>query len=572
MKLELRPLRGDSVWRTSSAAIVDAVATPASHSRERRASGRQGRFRQVAEPATVLVLLALIVAVTHFFLAVTDYRGLFVHPDNHQFILKQSLRDGLAIGLRDLPNSLQLRAEEEFRPRWLTYLILSIDQKLRLWLYGWLPVHPTLAPASWLVQLVVAPYCLYRLLMNVTEDRLATLAGLAVYISAPGFLSGFTMHFMPGKTLSNTALLVALCAASEAAKVLRPGQLLVEAPGAIKYVALLALFGGLILDEMPIATFIVLPLFFWCSFVPRWPWSTSHLPAFVKNGAFFAIPALAFLVVVLAIAPQLTRYFFGYTFDYLGDTLLMGGNTRTAASLQAAILAGLDPAVLLGNVTTLFGLSLVPWRISPLIYTLNGSFPSGQVTNVPKLLTLLVFFGVAIVVAVKSQGAFAVHLRGLLVALPFFFVFLSLLMVRHIPIVTGYYYGAIFASLFALLIGMLVTGVSRALPAARPVAALAVLVIVVIQLFNFAPLNDGWRVFHNEQLTRERMQKALTARDRRIPISPTERDLTSSEVNAVWAAWKQGRLDRYLRDNGVSAAAVYEVVELQEIDRVRPRR
>ena len=68
------------------------------------------------------------------------------------------------------------------------------------------------------------------------------------------------------------------------------------------------------------------------------------------------------------------------------------------------------------------------------------------------------------------------------------------------------------------------------------------------------------------------MAKARQARDRRIPLIKEQRDLSPGEVRAVWEAWRQGRLDRYLRDNGVSAAAVYEVVELQEIDRNRQRR
>jgi hypothetical protein len=53
-------------------------------------------------------------------------------------------------------------------------------------------------------------------MVNVTGDRLAALAALAVYLSGTGFLSGFTMHFMPGKTLSNATLIVALYAVSDA--------------------------------------------------------------------------------------------------------------------------------------------------------------------------------------------------------------------------------------------------------------------------------------------------------------------------------------------------------------------
>jgi len=63
------------------------------------------------------------------------------------------------------------------------------------------------------------------------------------------------------------------------------------------------------------------------------------------------------------------------------------------------------------------------------------------------------------------------------------------------------------------------------------------------------------------------MEQAVAAYDRRISISPERYDLTRSDVQAVWAARKQNRLDHSLHDNPVSAAAVYEVVELQGIDR-----
>jgi hypothetical protein len=555
---------------------VDPVERPAAAPHAGRpADARTGLLSLVTDPATILVVLALAVAVGYFVLAISDYKNLFVHPDNHQRILRESLHDGIAIDWHELPNMLQNRQEGESRPRWLTYLFLSIDHKLRLWLYDWLPTHPTLAPAAWFFQAVVTSYYLYRLLLNVTGDRLAGLSSLALYWSATGFLSGFTMFFMPGKTLSNLILVLTLYAASEGAKRLKPGQLLVSAPGWSKYLALLTLLAGLFLDEMPIAVFLILPLMFWWQCVPAWPWAQSpgqKIGAFLKNAAFFAGPVVVFLVIVVVIAPPLTQMLWGYSLDYLGDTLLIHGNTRTAASLDAAVESGLDPSVIWGNISTLFGLSLAPWFTTPLVYTLNDQFPSGQVTNLPKLVTLVAFFGAAIFLAVKSKGPFAVHLRGLLVSLPLFFLFLSLLMVRHIPIVTGYYYGAIFASLFALLVAMMVTAVSRIAPWSRPVAALAVLAIVGIQVTNYTQLNTGWRIVHNEQLTRDRMAKAPLARDKRIPIAPEARELSRGEVQAIWAAWKADRLDRYLRENPASTGAVYEVVELQELDRARPRR
>ena len=46
------------------------------------------------------------------------------------------------------------------------HLFLSVDQKLRLMLYDWMPVHPTVAPVAWAVNLLAGTYCLYRLLLN----------------------------------------------------------------------------------------------------------------------------------------------------------------------------------------------------------------------------------------------------------------------------------------------------------------------------------------------------------------------------------------------------------------------
>ena len=83
------------------------------------------------------------------------------------------------------------------------------------------------------------------------------------------------------------------------------------------------------------------------------------------------------------------------------------------------------------------------------------------------------------------------YFRALLVAIAAFLLFLCLLSIRHIPIVTGFYYGASFASLFAILVGMLLSGISRVAPRARPYAALAVVGIVATQIVNFWPINDG---------------------------------------------------------------------------------
>jgi len=53
-----------------------------------------------------------------------------------------------------------------------------------------------------------------------------------------------------------------------------------------------------------------------------------------------------------------------------------------------------------------------------------------------------------------------------------------------------------------------------------------------------------------------------------FPLTPP-RDLTSTEVRALWDAWKRHELDAYIQQNGVSPAALYVVFELRAIDRLR---
>jgi len=98
------------------------------------------------------------------------------------------------------------------------------------------------------------------------------------------------------------------------------------------------------------------------------------------------------------------------------------------------------------------------------------------------------------------------------------------------------------------------------------------LAIVAVQIANFGPINDGWIATHNEQVTRSMMQRLRAGLQRRIPLAPPPRNLTSAELAAIWEAWSRDRLDPYLREHSVSGAAVYQVFELREIEPPRSRR
>ena len=67
-------------------------------------------------------------------------------------------------------------------------------------LYDWMLVHPTVAPGRLGRQPVT--YCLYRLLVIVARRSAGGPGGAGRLPERDRLPLGFTMHFMPGKTLS----------------------------------------------------------------------------------------------------------------------------------------------------------------------------------------------------------------------------------------------------------------------------------------------------------------------------------------------------------------------------------
>src|SRR6188508_2075284 len=167
--------RGEEVAQATSVAVPAVTGDSQERPAEPAVQPRQAQSSRLATLTASLVIIALVTAVIHFVITVSDYSKVFVHPEVYQFHLPQALRGGYGFGFHDVVDSLQFRELNESRPRWGAYLLQAVDLKLRLRLYQWLPVHPTFSPLVWLIQLVVGPYFLYRLLALMTRDRIAAL-------------------------------------------------------------------------------------------------------------------------------------------------------------------------------------------------------------------------------------------------------------------------------------------------------------------------------------------------------------------------------------------------------------
>ena len=508
---------------------------------------------------TRFVLAALGIAFLNFVFTLMP-QNVFVHADYFRYILQETTRDGLGFQWLDLVNSFQLRSPGEFRPRFLAYGIGAIDQKIRLVLYDYILVHPTFAPLAWFLQLFVGPALLLLFIRNLTGSLLAGIASVAIYMTSVGFLSGFTMGLLQGKALSNVVYIAALYFASRVQLKARQGEFLYQVRGFDKYLLLGFLFLGMFIDELPLFAFVLVPALFLGLFIDlRNVW--SQVKRTVLNAGFFSLPFLLFLVFVILIAPLITQKYFNFYFDYLGNLLAMGENKRGAHSIFSGPYATLSASLVLENFTNLFGISLASKELSPLVKGAHGDYFSSQSQNFFQLIILGAFFSVAVLLVFKRKLTYSIAFRGMLIAVPFFMVFLTLLQIRHIPVATGYYYGCTFAVIFSILAGFIFNASSQIGQRCRFYAGVAVLLIVLVQIDNFFAINRGWIKTHNEDMTRNSFSSVLS-------LGPPA-SLRTSDLRPIWKAWRQGQMQDYLQSTPIPAGAVYLVYELRTIDKFR---
>lgn len=481
----------------------------------------------------------------------------FVHPDFYRYILQESLRHGLGFSWYDFIDSFQLRSPGEFRPRFLAYFFQAIDQKLRLQAYDYFLIPSSFSPLSWALEILVGPYFLFRAVRNMTDSMHAALAAVAVYTTTTGFLSGMTMVLLQGKNLSNVVLILCIYLGSEISKGSRPEEYLYQSSGRQKYLLLIVLFFGLFLDEQPIFAFPVMPALFPRLFLGS-DWRRIDFKKAISNAAFFAIPVVAFLGLTLLVVPAITEHYFGFRFDYLGNTLLIGDNTRGAKSLLEGPYVKFHFGLILENAMTLFGVAAVPSLLSPFIKSPYGDYPGTQTANAVKWLFVVAAILLTAVLAVVGREPARRFMQSMPVVFIGFYVFLALLLVRHIPIATGFYYGAMFAVLFAVFVGVCYGSIEGPW---RIWAAVLVLFLVAVGMDNFRKVNRGWIVTHNETLVRGSYQSIVRLSE--------PRKLERYELWSIWTAWKAGRLTQYLDNNSISTGAVYLIAELQALDRAR---
>lgn len=281
----------------------------------------------------------------------------------------------------------------------------------------------------------------------------------------------------------------------------------------------------------------------------------------ISNLAVFGSPFIVFILLVIFIVPLITKAFYGYQFDYLGTLLTTGKFASTGKSFFASPSGSFGWESLWGNLTTLLGLSLMPWQISHFTSHPGSGVYTGLAMTWPLLATLAIIFGGIIVLAFRLGGQKGIYLRRLLVGAGLFILFISILHGRHVPRITGYYYGGPWAIFVASFVGICFAAMKRLGHGATLLAIGMVAWICAIQIYNFIPINRSYISVYNA-LGYDNHQSEFHI-EKEMP-------LTKKEVETIWSFWKKGKLQDYLDKNKISPGSLFLVYELRWLD-LHPR-
>jgi hypothetical protein len=464
--------------------------------------------------------------------------------------LPRSTRDGVGIHPAwDLLNTIVTSAGLDQRGRLLGYFIITLDQKLRLWLYQFIAVPPALNPILWILHGGLGPFLLFRFVRRATDSVAAGWIAVAIYGSSPGFLYVFTMNWVPQKALVSLAFIAVLWLASRIDAHAAPGPLFYMGPRGEVLAIFAVMLAAFLSDEYGFLAPALIAIFFWWRFVP-----SRQIPihAAAKQVVVLLSPAIVFAILMLVVVPILSEKLYHVRFDYLAA--LRVGRHRAATVDGGAWLKQAFSTPLL-NLVNIIGISLLPYRLTGLSSALPRHF--GVQTLGFAHLTVLPIFAAIVAIAVRSarsESDRAIRQRMLpaLVGAVVLVFAISTIALAHVPrLVNGFYYGAPIAVAFAILIAYVVR-YSRGL--LRVVVVALAFWIATIQFQNFNVLNGI--LSHGSDAYIARLYAAY------LPMRSPEEPWTYRDLHSVLSAAHEGQLDRYL-DHGTLPPRLFYVVAEQ---------
>ena len=146
-----------------------------------------------------IILFSVVYA--HIFGVLLNYENAWMHPevaDSTTIIFKDhaTFQDRFSQCLNWQLLEGQYEGRPDSRPRFSSHIFQVSNILLRNWLWQYFPPHPSFS-LTWLFALFLSLYFLYKLMINLTQDKnIARLTAL-LYLCLPGNLIPVIMLFHP---------------------------------------------------------------------------------------------------------------------------------------------------------------------------------------------------------------------------------------------------------------------------------------------------------------------------------------------------------------------------------------
>jgi len=454
--------------------------------------------------------ICAILGIIFVFLLLSDYNANWMHPEVTAFHIPYSLENGCVLSLKDLLKSFD-SWEFDFqnsRPRFFSYFFQIINLKFRIWLFAFIPPHPSLS-LTWIFTLLLSPFFLFRLVRNLSLNRVTAWIAVILYFLSPGFLSHLTLLFHPGKPLASFFTILCLYLSSEIWLGIKVARTFNKKGYALFALLLAIIFLAFITDEVSFFIFFAVPLLF--------PEIFTLPPDKIRISRYYRFTFIAFLLFLTFVVPWITRHLGFGDFNFW-DYIKRGGTGE-----RYYLWKNMDIANLFLNGHYLLSSHIVPFRKPDL----------GRFFKLDIYAYAAFIFYCSYAYRRLSPAAKDIFKRLGLTLLAFIF-FHFLISSRHLKLTTDcYYYGAVFSILFAILLAILLTANTGAL---KIINGILLAVFLVIFASNFYAMNKRWISSHNIWYKHFFPEAAR--------IMPEEKRL---DRNMVLTAWQHRKDKTYLQ-------------------------
>ena len=139
-----------------------------------------------------------------------NYDMNWTNPEFSKMNIPNAMMTGHAYTWKDVARSFDFMSFDFVpRARFLSHFFEIINIKLRVFLFQFLPPHPSFS-ITWIVTLILSPLFLYRLVLLWTGNTVRAWTSLALYVCSTGYLSSMVMLFHPAKTLAHFFIIFSL--------------------------------------------------------------------------------------------------------------------------------------------------------------------------------------------------------------------------------------------------------------------------------------------------------------------------------------------------------------------------